>query len=291
LTKNLIYAIKELSQRVLWLCPKGRYSTLTQLRKKLRKRGNMEKLVSFNDAFLDAQKNQEKRVALKDLPQFNAALPVLTEESREEAKRQFQAIDRWANGAAERVLDIQDRLKEIMKVRGWEFVRSLVEKKLSLEKELERINGVDERIRRILEERIRSMAKEREREKMKTLLSRQNEFLQPEKLKEDAPTGSYLFHAPYKRGEGGRVQLEGAFVLRLEETPKGKVLIPLEGYGCFRWVGQPPGHCFLPLRSALNGWISSAPAGQLGEFLRKLARTVGYFIRKETPSSDEEQGS
>jgi hypothetical protein len=246
-------------------------------------------LVSVKSAFDDAQK-VEKKVA-KELPQFNAALPVVTEESREEAKRQFQAIDRWANEAAGRVLDIQDLLKEIMKVKGWEFVRSLVEKKLSLEKELQRINCVDERIRRILEERVRDLAKEREKERIRGILEQKGQFLSPHELNKEAPAGNYLFHAPYRRSGGGKIQLEGVFLLRLEETPKGKVLTPLEGYGCFRWVGQPPGYCFLPLRAAVTGWLANPPSGELGEFLKKLARTVAFFVRGSPSSPNDEKTS
>jgi hypothetical protein len=256
----------------------------------------MERLVSVNNALSDAQKNQEKRATPKELPKFNGSLPSLTEEDRQRAMEKFETVSKWADEAAQRILDIQDQLSQILKLKGWKFVPSLIAKEKSLRNEINRLRAVDEESLRILEERIRSMAKEREKEKINLLLAKKNEFLSPRELNNEAPAGNYIFHAPYKRGEGGRVQLEGLFILRIEETPKGKILVPVEGYGCFRWVGQPPGHCFLPLRSALNGWISSAPAGEIGEFLRKLARTVSFLVRdtakdEKESSSSEEQGS
>jgi hypothetical protein len=246
----------------------------------------MERLVSVKSAFENAQK------VAKELPQIERNIPSLTEEDRQKAMEKFQTVSEWADKAAELILDIQDQLSQILKLKGWMFVPSLINKEKSLRNQISRIREVDEESLRILDERIRSRAKEREREKMKTLLSRQNEFLQPEKLKEDdPPTGSYLFHAPYKRREGGRVQLEGIFILRLEQTPKGKVLIPLEGYGCFNWVGKPPSNCFLPLGAALRGWLTSTPTGELGEFLKKLARTVAFFVRGSPSSPNDEKTS
>jgi hypothetical protein len=254
----------------------------------------MEKLVSvksaLDSALDDAQKKLEKKAALRDLPRFaDLPLPSLTEEDRQKAMEKFETVSKWADEAAQRILDIEDQLSQILKLKGWKFVPSLIAKEKSLRNEINRLRGVDEESRRILEERVRALSKEREKERIKFLLAKKNEFLSPRELNNEAPAGTYFFYAPYGR-EGERVQLEGAFLLRLEETQKGKAFVPLEGLGCFRWVGQAPTHCFLPLRAAVTGWLTSAPTGELGEFLKKLARTVAHFTKKETPS-DEKQGS
>jgi hypothetical protein len=212
----------------------------------------------------------------KTLPKIQLT-PMEEEWLKEEEKRaeeSYSNLETWALEYAQKIVDLQDERKRIRKIRGWQFNPNLKERESRLSRDLDNLQDVDQELKDLLEEKIREVRRQKDKRETELLTSRQG-LLKMEDLGEGR-TGEYLLHIPYST-RNGKLQKEGAFLFRVEETPKGRVVIPLEGTGSLRWAGEPPRTCFLPFSAVLTGRLNNAPTGDLGEYLSKLARTLHYF--------------
>jgi hypothetical protein len=250
---------------------------------------NTARIVNVGES-IDAAKASAK----KGLPKIELA-PMKEEELKKEEKRaqeSYSKLESWALEIAQRAVDLQEELARIHRIKGWQFVETLKKKEMEISRSLDKIQDVEEGVRDLLAEKIREVKRERDRKMTELLTSRQG-LLEVKDLGQGR-TGEYLLHIPYSL-RNGRLQKEGALLFRVEETPKGRVVIPVEGTGSLRWAAEPPKACFLPFSAVLTGRLHNPPVGELGEYLKKLARTLHYFyvnskneeVSKETSSKSE----